>query len=110
MIERDEQELRERFLALRREDGVSTPAFAATIGAARDRRKTHAGVGLLAFAVTVMAVVGLILVFRIRERQSAVIDLRAVGWHAPTDFLLEVPGDDVLRSVPTFTIDWRLLK
>jgi hypothetical protein len=31
------------------------------------------------------------------------IDLNSVYWRAPSDFLLETPGRDLLRSLPRFT-------
>jgi len=33
-------------------------------------------------------------------RQGGLIDLAAVRWEAPTDFLLALPGEELLRAVP----------
>ena len=112
MIEHDDQQLRERFTALRREDAASMPAFAATVAAARARRTTPVR-GRLVLLATGATLAALALVFAIRGRsRQAAFDLTAVRLHAPTDFLLKLPGADVLRTVPRLgrvSLDWRTL-
>ena len=53
-------------------------------------------------AAIVLGSVALALLFTRRDRDGAggVIDLAAVRWQAPTDFLLKVPGAELLRTVP----------
>ncbi len=101
MIERDDHQLREGFEALRREDAAGTPPFGATVAAARARQATvprHRALRLGA-AVAVVAVV-VLSIWRERDGVRLQIDLATVRWHAPTDFLLKLPGDELLRSVP----------
>lgn len=103
MTERDDHQLKTGFEALRREDAAGTPPFSATVAAARARQATvprHRALRLAAAAV--VAVVAAVVVSTWRERDGARlhIDLASVRWHAPTDFLLKLPGDELLRSVP----------
>jgi len=102
MIERDDHQLRKGFEALRREDAAGTPPFGATVAAARARQATvprHRALRLAAAAVAVVAVV-VLSIWRERDGVRLQIDLATVRWRAPTDFLLKLPGDELLRSVP----------
>jgi len=101
MIERDDHQLRKGFEALRREDAACTPPFEATAAAARARQATvprHRALTLAAAAAVVAVVV--VSIWRERDGVRPQIDLATVRWHAPTDFLLKLPGDELLRSVP----------
>jgi hypothetical protein len=102
MIERDDHHLRQRFEALRREDAAATPPFRATVAAARARPAAASGRRALWLAAVLVAVVGVVVVSTWRERDGVrlEVDLATVRWHAPTDFLLKLPGDELLRSVP----------
>jgi hypothetical protein len=114
MTERNEHDLGERFHALRREDAAAAPPFQATLAAARARHTVpprRRVLGLAAAALVVAGVALALLVTR-RDRDGMTIDLAAVRWHAPTDFLLSLPGEDLLRTVPKLgspssTKDWR---
>jgi len=73
------------------------------------RRRRTAGAVLLSVAVAIPA----FLAVRARtdhaldyERFTMLtgIDLKEVTWEAPSDFLLEVPGRDLLRGVPIIEI------
>ncbi len=97
MNEREDSELRERFATQRREDGASAPGFQRTLAAAR-ARPVRRGAGL---PVAVgLGLVALIAVLVVRNRHQPDIDLAGVRLHAPTDFLLQVPGAELLRTVP----------
>ena len=103
MIEREDHQLRNDFEALRREDAAGTPPFGATVAAARARQaaaRRHRALRLAAAAV--VAVVAAVVVSTRPERYGVrlQIDLATVRWHAPTDFLLKLPGDELLRSIP----------
>ena len=101
MIESKEDELRERFTALRREDAAGLPPFSKTVAAARGRRAAPGRGRLLVLATAAALVVAaLVFVFRGHDRPHMTIDLAAVRLHAPTDFLLKLPGADLLRTVP----------
>ncbi len=109
MTERNDHELGEQFHALRREDAAAAGPFHATLAAARarataaSRRRT---LGLAAAGI-VVAGVGLAVLFTRAHRHGVTIDLATARWVAPSDFLLRLPGDSLLRSVPElgFTID-----
>lgn len=102
MTERNDHDLGEHFHTLRREDAAAAPPFHATLAAARaraaapPRRRT---LGLAAAAV-VVAGVALALLFTRPDRRGVTIGLPTVRWEAPTDFLLALPGDELLRAVP----------
>jgi hypothetical protein len=105
MTEHNDHDLGERFHALRREDADTAPTFHATLAAARARatapRLGRRALGLSAAAVAAAAVgvAGVALLLARPDRQITV-DLATVRWEAPTDFLLHVPGDELLRTVP----------
>ena len=102
MTEPDDHDLRKDFAALRREDAATTPLFRATVAAARARRATAPGRRALWLAAVVLAVAAVVVVSTRRNRRGSrlEIDLATVRWQAPTDFLLKLPGDELLRSVP----------
>lgn len=97
MIERDETELRERFAGLRREDGAGAPAFRRSLLAAR-ARPGRRGLGFTAAAM--LALVALVVTLTVRNSHRTPVNLAGVRVHAPTDFLLTLPGAELLRTVP----------
>jgi hypothetical protein len=104
MDEHDERELRARFRAWREEEADARPAFLATLAAARHRqvrRLPRLGVRRAWWlaGLGIAAAVFLVLVARRRPRPPTV-DLAAVRWAAPTDFLLHLPGQRLLRGLP----------
>lgn len=110
--DREDRDLRARFEALSREVEAHMPGYAlarsAGIPAARRRRWPT----LALAAAAALAVLGGTLVLshrssrRDRDALAALrLDLAAVTWVAPTDFLLETPGAVYLRTVPTFRAD-----
>jgi len=115
MNERDDHHVKQAFEALRREATEVTPPFASTVAAARARPTAaprRRALGLA--AAVVVAVVAAVLVSPWRERDGVrlEIDLATVRWQAPTDFLLKLPGEELLRSVPQLgprSIDRRTL-
>ncbi len=109
-----DSDLRDRFAQLRRDDEAGAPAFRATLdrGAARARRRPAgprpATVALGAAAVLAAIALGGLL-FR-PSRAPVELDLAATKWRGPTDFLLQLPGDDALRTVPRLgesAFEWR---
>jgi hypothetical protein len=102
MTERNDHDLRDRFAALRREDANHATPFETMLARARARRTgppRRVVLGLVAIAA-VLAAVGLAILLPRRHRDGAPIDLATVHWQAPTDFLLELPGAELLRTVP----------
>jgi len=103
MIERDDHRLRKGFEALRREDAAGTPPFRATVAAARARQAAapgHRALRLAAAVVVAVAAVVVVSTWRERDGIRLDVDLATVRWQAPTDFLLKLPGDELLRSIP----------
>jgi hypothetical protein len=109
MSEHRDQDLRRAFGALNDVVQASAPAFedltssGALTGARRRHRRRR--VAAAAIVVSILA----ILAVRARpkpgpdfERFTALtgLDLGEVTWKAPTDFLLDVPGIDLLRTIP----------
>jgi hypothetical protein len=102
MIDRDDHDVKQAFETLRREAMAGTPPFRATVAAAHARRTARPGRRALGLAAAVIAVVAVVLISTRRERGGVrlEIDLATVRWHAPTDFLLNLPGNELLRSIP----------
>lgn len=110
----DESDLRERFARLRHETAADAPAFRATLAGARARGVPPPGLRRLRLAVAVAAGLALALLLTRPGRPGGrvAIDPTAVRWRAPTDFLLTLPGNELLRSVPRLgrlTFDGRTL-
>jgi len=56
-------------------------------------------------AAATVAVLLLSGVFSTGQTPKSVIDLGAVAWSAPSDFLLETPGRDFLRTIPVISAE-----
>jgi hypothetical protein len=100
MSERDDEELQERFAALRREHTIAAPVFRDTLAAARSRPHPGARRRLGFAAGAALVLVALVLMLTVRNRHRTTVDLASVRVHAPTDFLLQLPGADLLRTMP----------
>lgn len=97
----DDDGLRSRFAAMRREDVAATPQFEAGTRARPSRRSSRVrpALGLAAAAVA--------LVFLSREvhespHHAGTLDPGSAEWHAGTDFLLRTPGAELLSAMPSF--------
>ena len=104
--EREERGLRDLFAQQRADESARTPSFGATLASARRRdrrvgvRRTMWLVGAAA-AVAVIAVVMLMMPRRAgEETRRMTAELSSVEWRAPTDFLLETPGAELMRTTP----------
>ena len=109
----DDRDLKVAFDALGRQVRFAAPAFdqmtsREALNAARWRQR-----GRRAALLAIVAVIPAFLVFRARadrdldyERFTALtgIDLNEVTWEAPSDFLLDFPGRDLLRRVPIIEV------
>ena len=112
----DDRDLRDAFEALGSRVRATEPSFgqltareALNAARRRQRRRRAAGAALLAVA----AVIPAFLVLHARtehaldyDRFTALtgIDLNDVTWEAPSDFLLDFAGRDLLRRVPIIEI------
>lgn len=113
MTAEHDERLREAFHVLRRDTAASAPEFRDTlarIGRWRERIgrvRRRAAIVALAAAAAGLVVIAVVRPFGEGNR-SAVVDLTATRWEAPTDFLLRTPGAELLRTMPTFTINRRI--
>jgi hypothetical protein len=113
MSANEDRDLKDAFEALGSSVRMTEPSFdqmtsRETLNAARWRQRRHRAV-LLVIAVGVPAFIAL----RARsddaldyKRFTALtgLDLSEVTWEAPSDFLLDVPGRDLLRRVPLIEV------
>ncbi len=102
MTDRDtarDSDVANRFRALREEDAERATPFGATLDRAYARRASTAARRLALGAAALIAAVLLLFVARTRSPRPA--NYVAAGRIiTPTDFLLQLPGADLLRSVP----------
>ena len=99
--DRLERELRERFGALRAQVEQATPGFGLPT---RPLRRQSAALWPAAAAVLVLAVAAWLVFSGDEQSQSYTVDLAGAYWSAPTDFLLDTPGLDLLREVPEIDV------
>lgn len=93
----DDSDLREAFQELRREDAEQLPAFGALLADAGRRRHVGSRAVLAAAALVATVVAGALLRRPAPQPPAA----EAIGhWIAPTDFLLNTPGREMLETVP----------
>jgi len=105
MTEHNDRDLGERFHALRREDAAAAPALHATFAAARARAATTPRRRTLALGAAAIVLAGVALALLL-ARRAVPTGLATVRLRTPTDFLLALPNEDLLRTVPHFiTID-----
>jgi hypothetical protein len=113
MNEMPDQDLRDRFAALRQHDAAGAPSFEAVRAAARSGPEVHwSRSPILAAAAVVLLAVTAFVVLRPRGPRAPLVSLASTRWQSPTDFLLQVPGAEYLNTVPklTYRIDipaWR---
>ena len=98
----NEGDLRERFAQLREHDQRRPPLFGAVL--ARSGRQHSAPIGALRVTLAAAGIRVAALLLHTPNRPSAEQAVRypQANWRAPTDFLLDVPGDDMLRTTPDF--------
>lgn len=105
---RDDQRIAELFQALKTDDARRTPSLASCVQSSSARRDAMGWSGTLcrvAAAVAILALVGGLVVMTIARSQSESAKLNAAtaalaAWRAPTDSLLELPGQAWFRTVP----------
>lgn len=94
-------DLKHQFASLRREEEAQAPRFALPVAPIRRAVPFQKWA---AAAVAVLAVAGTLwwLVPWQRDDAARLVDLSSTVLQLPTDFLLETPGRELLRTVPTF--------
>jgi hypothetical protein len=93
----DDADLRQAFAVLRREEAKAAPTFEALRSRAHGgpRRLAPLG-GLLVAAAAAAAILGIV----VRRPDPPPPMASMEQWIAPTDFLLDTPGRDIVRTVP----------
>ncbi len=111
MTDDADRSLYEQYHVLRREAGAGTPEFRDILAGLARRRERVARQRrrVTVLAVAAFATLVLLGVVRPNGQRAALVDLAAARWEAPTDFLLRTPGAELLRTVPTFTTDGRIM-
>jgi hypothetical protein len=106
----EDDTLRRRFDELRRQDSQSAPDFDEVLTRALARRHApaHSSLRVLAAAAAFVLALGLGWVALLPH--SGALHQHDMGnvatlsqWRSPTGFLLEGPGDSLLRTLPTIT-------
>ncbi len=103
-------ELRGRFARLRREDEAGAPKFAASLREAERARGGRPLEKKLAWGVAAGAAVVMVVALGVAQRwlqwrdspagPAHALEASILDWTAPTDFLLETPGAELLRTTP----------
>ncbi len=111
----DDRDLRERFARLRETSGAGASAFPDVIARGRARRARGAARWRAGAGGVVLAAISLLLWTALGHRvdrapavadvRPLAVDLGAVTWRGPTDFLLDTPGREFLQSVPALHVD-----
>jgi hypothetical protein len=106
----NDNDLRDRFAALRREEEAQAPDFVVLAsGSAARRRRRPAGKMIVLATCLAMMIAAAIFLLRpvlLKPKQGPGSPVASITeWKAPTDFLLETPGRELLRTVPAIG-DW----
>jgi len=105
-----DDDLRDRFAALRREEEAQAPQYAVLWpgGAGHGRWPSQAKAKLIAVAVCLVTMVAAVFLLRPvpqkLEREASRPVASLTEWRSPTDFLLETPGRELLRTVPAIGV------
>jgi hypothetical protein len=106
-MNREDRDLRDRFATLRREETASPPEFERLLRRAPRPRPEYPRIVLaatLGFAFTIAAILALRPTFQVRRLVPGGTALSITQWTPPTDFLLDTPGSDLLRTVPAIGV------
>ena len=101
MTSEEDRDLRERFAALRREEEAGAPAIDRLVARARHRREARRGrrvVAALAVGVVLLVDIGL---WPLRKPAHQPVP-SITEWRSHTDFLLQMPGREILDTLPRF--------
>ena len=95
----DDDDLQSRFDALRRIDEAGVPELTALVAKPRASRRSRVAVGA-AFAAA--AVILVVVSLRFSARPAAQPTAPSIlAWRSPTASLLQTPGLELMRTVPT---------
>jgi len=93
------------FARMRQEDQQYIPVFASLWGG-RTRAPRGKALWFVAATCLLIAVAAIFLLRFERPKREQVSMASITEWKAPTDFLLETPGREMLRTVPEIGV-WR---
>jgi hypothetical protein len=99
----DDRDLRDRFAVLRREEEAQAPRFALPLRvpvAPRGRWSAPRLVGVTVSLVAMVVAVFWLGIVAPKPPRNGVAVASITEWTAPTDFLLQTPGGELLRTVP----------
>lgn len=103
----DDAKLRDEFASLRRAEEASVPSFGGVTD--RARRRSNRGSWGLAVAASLALLAVMVAIVWVRHAHGSATDLTAApmlsDWRAPTDFLLDTPGGELLHTIPGFGND-----
>ena len=91
--------LRRHFADLRREEEQHAPVFA-TLWQVRPGVRGHRARWFVATACALIALLAFLWIRSAQRRTEEKAVASITQWKAPTDFLLETPGRELLRTVP----------
>lgn len=110
----DDPELERRFARLREEEAAGAPGFGALLrrpAPAVSRSRPGRGLVWLAVAALLVIIVGIATRRPGRVPERELLAMASPDWRGPTDFLLVLPDNQALRSVPRLgavDFDWRI--
>lgn len=108
MPDDDDADLRQAFADLRRADAEAAPPFERLRAhAVRPGRRLAPGRALLVAASLAAAVIAGLAVRRPHPAPPPPVSIEE--WAAPTDFLLETPGLEIVQTVPSIGTEGRSL-
>jgi hypothetical protein len=91
--------LRKRFAGLRQEEQQHIPAFVSLWGR-RSRVQPSKALRFAAAGCALIVVMAILFLRSERTNRNEVSMVEITEWKAPTDFLLETPGREILQTVP----------
>lgn len=103
-----DDDLRARFVELRREEEARAPEFAfpSSSGPRHCRLPVGKLIAVAACLVTITAVAFWLPLIPSKPEPNGKPVASLAEWRSPTDFLLETPGRELLRTVPAIGV-WR---
>lgn len=103
-----DDDLRARFAELRREEEAQAPEFAlpSSSGPRHHRRPVGKFFAFAVCLVTITAVAFWLRLVPSKPEPNGKTVASLAEWRSPTDFLLETPGRELLRTVPAIGV-WR---
>jgi len=96
-----DDDLRARFAVLRKVEEAQAPEFSIPARRGADHGRRRRAGKLIAVAACLVTIVTVVIWLRVVSPKPDGNRVASITeWKAPTDFLLETPGRDMLRTVP----------